>query len=170
MTETYPAVLDAPGDFYVLHNDCTCCEAPLAEAGRMIELGLVASGHSSCYMKRQPVTDEEIEQLMCAMQVNCMGALRYRGSCPRIQQLMINNGISHLCDQLVPPPAPVQNNAVPHVAHLSWKGLHSFLATLVMTSITLLWVYNQLDGLLLGLAIFFFSIFYLILFSRLFQR
>lgn len=52
------------GDFYIANEDCTACGAPQAEAPDIIEHAKV-DGH--CYFKKQPQTEDELDQVVKAM-------------------------------------------------------------------------------------------------------
>jgi hypothetical protein len=73
----------APGDFYVINHECMSCGAPHEVAPDLI-------GWSSpdqldhCIWKKQPETDEELEQAFAAFDVSCIAAYRYAGSNPKI--------------------------------------------------------------------------------------
>src|SRR5450432_1994528 len=91
MSQENELPIDAPGDFYIIHNDCTGCEAPIPEAPGLLEMT-----SAGCAIRNQPGTEEETDQMIDAMWVNCMEALRYRGSCPKIQQKLITRNLGHL--------------------------------------------------------------------------
>lgn len=73
--------LNVAGPFYVEDGSCITCGAPEAEAP-----GLMGSvdeeGH--CYFKRQPETEEEVEQAINAVRVSCCRGVRYGGDDPEI--------------------------------------------------------------------------------------
>jgi hypothetical protein len=83
------------GDFYTENGSCTVCGAPQAEAPDLIEHAKV-DGH--CYFRRQPVTETDIDQAIAAMQVSCVGALRYGGTDEGILKRLYENGMAELCD------------------------------------------------------------------------
>ena len=79
MSENKPYPKNVPGDFIV--NDCECisCGAPEAEAP-----DLMTHDDKSCYFKRQPSTPEELERAIRAVEVSCVGAVRYVGNDPKV--------------------------------------------------------------------------------------
>lgn len=70
---------NAPGDFYVAHNCCTQCEAPCREAP-----DLIGMDEDGCFFRRQPANVDELSKAIDALNVSCMGALRYCGDNPAI--------------------------------------------------------------------------------------
>src|SRR5262245_50362494 len=74
-----PCPGNAPDPFYVEDNMCLACEAPLLEAPGLMDL-LGAPGYThQCRFRRQPETEEELQQAMNAIRVCCTGAIRYAG-------------------------------------------------------------------------------------------
>jgi hypothetical protein len=74
--------LNAPGDFYVEDQMCISCTAPEHEAPDLMAHD--TGKHYHCYFKRQPQTPDETERAVRAVIVGCCGAVRYRGTDPRI--------------------------------------------------------------------------------------
>jgi len=72
----------APGDFYVVHNECVTCGAPHAVAPDLI--GWVDGDTSHCIWKRQPESADEIEQAIHVFAASCVGCHRYAGDDPEI--------------------------------------------------------------------------------------
>jgi hypothetical protein len=93
-------IVDAPGDFYVVADDCICCEAPVPEAEGLLAMGVDETCSERCYVKRQPTTDDEVEKMIDAMSVSCVRALRYRGNCPRVLARLKTRGQAHQADVL----------------------------------------------------------------------
>lgn len=74
--------LNAEGDFYVEKDMCIACMAPEDAAP-----DLMGYDHDTgCYFKKQPETDEELDQAIEAVEVSCIEALRYCGNNPQIIQ------------------------------------------------------------------------------------
>jgi hypothetical protein len=68
----------APGDFYVVNNECISCGAPHAVAPDLI--GWAAdSEHEHCIWKKQPETPQEMEQAFDAFAASCVSCYRYAG-------------------------------------------------------------------------------------------
>lgn len=80
--ERYP--LNVDGDFYVENSMCLGCMAPINEAPDLMSYGASADACDSCFFKKQPESSEELERAMSAMAVQCVGAIRYSGTDPRI--------------------------------------------------------------------------------------
>src|SRR3954447_12183141 len=79
-----PDSSNAPGPFYVTYGCCVCCYAPEAEAPEMV--GRNEGEYEACFFRKQPTTPEELNQVIAAMQVSCVPALRYAGADPEILQ------------------------------------------------------------------------------------
>lgn len=88
--------LNPTGDFYVEADMCTGCMAPHGEAPELMgddaEIG--------CYFKRQPETEEEVEQAIQAIYFSCVEALRYAGNDPSIIARLRDVGCAHQVDNL----------------------------------------------------------------------
>jgi hypothetical protein len=72
----------APGDFYVVEGECITCGAPHAVAPDLI--GWVDGDHSHCIWKKQPETEQEIEQAIAVTEASEVGCHRYAGDDPKI--------------------------------------------------------------------------------------
>lgn len=81
-----PHYLNAPGDFYVIQDECMGCTLPASEAPDLIGTEDPEAGSTKyhCHFKKQPITDDEAERAGHAMLVSCTGALCYRGSDPKV--------------------------------------------------------------------------------------
>jgi len=88
-----PHPLSAPGDFYVVNDECISCGAPHAVAPDLI--GWVDGEASHCVWKKQPETEAELEQAFRAFDASCICGYRYAGSDPDI---MSRIGFDN-CDQ-----------------------------------------------------------------------
>ena len=84
----------APGDFYVVNQECVACGAPHAVAPDLIGWAK-ESDFDHCIWKKQPETVEELEQAFAAFDASCIAAYRYAGSDPAIISRL---GADH-CDQ-----------------------------------------------------------------------
>lgn len=71
--------LNVKGDFYVEDGVCLACDASPSEAP---DLMTYEDWH--CYFKKQPQTEEEIEQAINAVCVSDICGLRYAGNSPKI--------------------------------------------------------------------------------------
>jgi hypothetical protein len=75
----------APGDFYVVNDECISCGAPHAVAPDLIGWAEVPEGnHDHCIWKKQPTTPDEFEQAVAAFDASEVGCYRYAGADPAI--------------------------------------------------------------------------------------
>lgn len=73
----------APGDFYVVYDECVCCGAPHAVAPELIGWAEnVDTCH--CVWKRQPQTAQEIEDAIGVILVSEVACHRYAGDDQRV--------------------------------------------------------------------------------------
>ena len=80
--ERFPAHPEsAPGDFFVVNNECITCGAPHSVAPDLIGW---AEGGGHCIWKKQPETPEEFEQAYAAFADSCIEAYRYGGMDPTV--------------------------------------------------------------------------------------
>jgi len=84
------------GDFYVENQVCITCGAPEAEAPDLIEHSKLEYGH--CYFKKQPITADELDRAISAMQVSCIAGVRYGGSNKAILKRLFDLGLQSECD------------------------------------------------------------------------
>lgn len=73
----------APGDFYVVNNECVSCGAPHAVAPDLIGWAENVDA-SHCIWKRQPATSQETDQAINAVLASEVACHRYAGNDPRI--------------------------------------------------------------------------------------
>jgi hypothetical protein len=85
----HPAVKEnVPGDFYVANDCCTWCGVPFVVAPALFG-GVDQNGkrtHDQCFVKQQPQTPEQLDQMIDAMAVQEQGCIRYCGTDKRIQE------------------------------------------------------------------------------------
>lgn len=89
-----PHPKNVPGDFYVEHGCCLCCDVPFIEAPGLFEYD--ETHH--CFVKQQPRTDAEVTQIMSAAACSETGCIRYRGHDPAIFERFGALGETGLCD------------------------------------------------------------------------
>lgn len=84
---------NSTGDFIVEDGVCMLCCLPESEAPELME-----SDDLSCYFKRQPSNDVEINQAIEAVKVSCCEAVRYVDSDKKIvHRILIEEYTSHYC-------------------------------------------------------------------------
>jgi len=97
----HPHPLNVPGDFYVEDGCCTLCLVPFTEAPGMF--GLIEDGKNShCYIKKQPTSEVEEDQMASAMWAAELSCIRYAGSNQRIIQRLLELNEGAQCDILLP--------------------------------------------------------------------
>ena len=75
----------APGDFYVVNDECITCGAPQAVAPDLIGWS-TDSGYTHCIWKKQPETQAEMVQAFDAFAASCVGCYRYAGTDPAVME------------------------------------------------------------------------------------
>ncbi len=96
---------NAPGDFYVADQECTCCGAPAAVAPDLIrhhDPHTEGDSYEHCYFRKQPETAYELIQAVGACAASCVGALRYAGTDPEIQCALRDAGAESSMDNPLP--------------------------------------------------------------------
>lgn len=106
---------NAPGDFYVRADVCTCCCIPHGEAPEL--LNEVNDIWKECFFRRQPRTPEEVERAINAISVSCVGGPRYGGSDQAIIRRLHEKGCGDQCDQ------PLLGEPVPLPKRSWWQRL-----------------------------------------------
>jgi len=100
MPEHKPHSANVPGDFYVEDGCCTMCEVPFVEAPELFGKCQDPDGYQHCFVKRQPVTLDEVTNMMDTIRCAEFMCIRYRGSDRRIQLELINAEVGVVCDNL----------------------------------------------------------------------
>ena len=72
-----PHPRNAPGPFYVVNECCTLCQVP-AYAPTLFELDDEQEHH--CWVKRQPTTPAELDQMLEIINMADLGCIRYGGA------------------------------------------------------------------------------------------
>ncbi len=88
---------NVPGPFYTT-GECMACGAPEAEAPDL--LAPLEGDNYDTYFIRQPEGPDEVERACRAVEVCCVGALRYSGTDPKIIRRLGN--AAEYCDHLLP--------------------------------------------------------------------
>ena len=102
MEERTPNPANVPGDFYVEDGCCTMCEVPFTEAPDLFGTFQDPKGYESCYVKRQPESPAELDQMVSAIRFAELKCIRYRGTEQLIQLRLIGDGAGGICDGLPP--------------------------------------------------------------------
>lgn len=90
-----PHSANVPGDFYVADNCCTMCEVPIVQGDG--KFGVI---ENHCYVKREPETQAELEQMIDVIQCAEFDCVRYRGTDRSFQLKIVENGNGIVCDNL----------------------------------------------------------------------
>jgi len=91
--------LNVPGDFYVENECCTMCAIPFTEAPTLFG---TTTEESHCFVKRQPSTEVELDQMVNAIHCAELNCIRYGGSDRAIQIRLIQLPAGSICDALPP--------------------------------------------------------------------
>ena len=78
------------------------CEVPFAEAPDLFGTVQDPKGYPHCYVKRQPESPAELDQMASAIRCAELQCIRYRGSDRLIQLRLIGDGEGVICDGLPP--------------------------------------------------------------------
>jgi hypothetical protein len=108
VAELKPHPANVPGEFYVVDGCCTLCEVPFAEAPDLFGTVQDPKGYLHCFVKRQPETPAELDQMVSAIRCAELQCIRYRGSDRLIQLRLVSEGEGGICDGL---PADLQAEA-----------------------------------------------------------
>jgi len=73
---------NARGDFWVEAECCTLCGVPWHEAPDLFDYD-----QSGCWVKRQPVTDDERRRMIRVLDAQELGCIHYSGTDPHLLQL-----------------------------------------------------------------------------------
>jgi hypothetical protein len=106
--EHTPHPANVPGDFYVVDSCCTMCEVPFLEAPALFGAVKNPQGYEHCYVKRQPASPAELDQMVNAIRCAELQCIRYRGADRLIQLSLVEYGEGVVCDLL---PADLQARA-----------------------------------------------------------
>ena len=115
-----PHPLNEPGDFYVGDGCCTQCGAPFAEAPGLFAWSNTGPD-STCFVKRQPSTPAEQEQMVSAIRVAETACIRYRGTDPVVQERLAAQGLGAQCDAVLSPELQRRSDAAREAAHRQWR-------------------------------------------------
>lgn len=97
-----PHPANVPGDFYVEEGCCTMCEVPFAEAPDLFGTVQDPKGYLHCFVRRQPETGAELDQMVRAIRCAELKCIRYRGTDRLIQLRLVGEGEGEICDGLPP--------------------------------------------------------------------
>ena len=88
---------NAPGDFYVEDQCCTMCAIPFTEAPALFG---TTTDESHCFVKKQPSTDIELDEMVNAIRCAEFDCIRYGGSNRTIQIRLVQVTAGSICDAL----------------------------------------------------------------------
>ena len=98
--EHKPHPANAAGDFYVEDGCCTMCLVPFSEAPTLFGACQGPRGYQHCYVKRQPETPPELDQMVSAICCAELECIRYRGTDKIILERLVAAGARAICDGL----------------------------------------------------------------------
>ena len=90
--------LNAEGEFFVEYDMCLACDAPYSKAPDLMDY----DENIHCYFKRQPETEEEVEQAINAVCVSCIEAVLYLGDDPKILKKLKESNLERYADVRIP--------------------------------------------------------------------
>jgi hypothetical protein len=93
-----PHAANVPGDFYVEDGCCVACDMPRTLAPQLF--GMTVAPNFHCYVKQQPETETQLEQMYEAIECADLECIRYRGTDRLIQLRLIRDGQQYICDNL----------------------------------------------------------------------
>jgi hypothetical protein len=94
--------MNVQGPFYVVDGCCTACDVPFVEAPGLFAYDDTHHGHPHCYVKRQPATEEELDNALRASWAAEFQCIRYRGTDSDTVRRLAEMGMAELCDSPVP--------------------------------------------------------------------
>lgn len=84
-----PDPLNVPGDYYVQTDCCTMCNVPLAVAPLLFGEVTDHDGYMHCFVKRQPETPAEHDQMLEVMASAELACIRYKGRDLEVQRKLV---------------------------------------------------------------------------------
>lgn len=94
-----PHPLNVGGDYYVEDGCCTSCDVPRTEAPELF--AMTDDGH--CYVKRQPQSKHESDQMLTVIRCAELECIHYRGNDSAIISRLSAMGEMNVCDTNPPP-------------------------------------------------------------------
>jgi hypothetical protein len=76
------------------------CEVPFSEAPTLFGTCQDPRGYQHCYVKRQPQTPAELDQMVSAIRCAELQCIRYRGRDKGVLDRLVAVGESACCDRL----------------------------------------------------------------------
>ncbi len=96
-----PHPLNVIGDFYVEDGCCTACDVPQAEAPDLF--GMTDEPYHHCYVKRQPHSKAEHDEMLSAIACAELQCIHYRGNDSAIISRLSAMDEMEICDTTPPP-------------------------------------------------------------------
>ena len=105
--------LNADGDFYVEDGCCTMCGVPEMEAPALF--GRASGSDSHCFVKRQPQSPDEFDQMLNVIACAELQCIRYCGNDSSVFVRLYKLNEIDVCDNPPPPgtdfgPFPMRYN------------------------------------------------------------
>ena len=99
MTQRTSYRLNVLGDFYVEDGCCTLCAMPFSEAPGLFG-SIESDTESHCFVQKQPSNDEELDQMVSAIQCAELKCIRYKGTNRATQERLVQLNEGDICDAL----------------------------------------------------------------------
>lgn len=96
-----PHPLNVIRDFYVEDGCCTACDVPQTEAPDLF--GMTRDPYYHCYVKRQPQSESEHDQMLSAIACAELQCIHYRGNDSAIISRLSVMDEMEICDTTPPP-------------------------------------------------------------------
>jgi hypothetical protein len=132
--------LSAPGEFYVVNDECMACGAPHAVAPGVI--GWADDSQLHCIWKKQPESPAELEQACAAFDASCLACYRYAGEDQSIMQRLGPEYCDHF-PRSTPwwPPAVKEPVLIPLAAPRSDRVRRLIVSLLILAgAVLVLWL------------------------------
>lgn len=97
MNDVKPHPANVPGDYFVEDGCCMTCDVPFTFAPGLFARTDDPEGNWHCYVRKQPETADEQEQMFAAILCADAGCIMYRGHDRAIQERLIQAGEGPIC-------------------------------------------------------------------------
>ncbi len=93
--------LNTEGDFYVLDGCCTSCGIPETYAKDLFGTETPDNPNGHCYVKHQPINEDELERMVKVMICSELECIRYRGQDENIKAKIVTGLYGYSGTQLI---------------------------------------------------------------------